>query len=76
MFSNKIYICQNLLELAHIPNFRNISTRSGKSLSPVMFSESAIGQHFLDNPMCAKNHNDEKFTILLSGRSSFHLSVL
>ena len=40
---------------SQIPNSRNISTRSGKSSTPVMFSESAIGQHFLDNPICAKN---------------------
>ena len=41
-----------------------------------MFSDSAIGQHLLDNPICAKNYSDKKFTILLFGRSSFHLSAL
>ena len=59
-----------------IPNSRNISTRSGKSSTPVMFSDSAIGQHLLDNPVCAKNYSDEKFTILSFGRWSFHLSAL
>ena len=41
-----------------------------------MFSVSAIGQHLLDNPMCAKNYSDKKFTILLSDRSSFSLPAL
>ena len=59
-----------------MPNSRNIFTRSGKSAIPVLFSDSAIGQHLLDNPICAKNYGDEKFTILSFGRSSFHLSAL
>ena len=59
-----------------IPNFHNISTRSAKSSTPVMFSESATGQHLLDNPMWAKYFSDGKFTVLLFGRSSFHSSVL
>ena len=59
-----------------IPNSRNVSTRSGKSSTPVMFSESAIGQYLLDNPICAKNYSDEKFAILLFGRLPFRLSVL
>ena len=41
-----------------------------------MFSESAIDQHLLDNPMCAKNYSDGKFTILSFGRLSFHLFAL
>ena len=41
-----------------------------------MFSYSAIGQHLLDNPICAKNYSDEKFTILSFRRLSFHLSAL
>ena len=72
-----INLCQNLLESAKFqtPNSCNIFTCSGKSLTPVMFSESAIGQHLLDKPMCTKNYSDEKFTILLFGSSSFHLSA-
>ena len=54
---------------------RNISACSGKSSTPVLFSESAIGQHLLDNPICTKNYSDGKFTILLFGCSSFHLSA-
>ena len=41
-----------------------------------MFSESAIGQHLLDNSMCAKNYSNGKFIICLFGRLSFHLSAL
>ena len=37
-------------------NSWNISTRSGKSSTSVMFSDSAIGQHLFDNPICAKNY--------------------
>ena len=46
---------QKFIRTGQIPNSRNISTRSGKSSTPVLFSESAIGQHLLDNPMCAIN---------------------
>ena len=42
----------------------------------MMFSESEIIQHLLDNPMCAKIYRDKKFTIFSFGRSSFHLSAL
>ena len=51
-------------------NERSVTTRDQRKLADY------IGQHLLDNPFCAKNYSDEKFTILLFGRSSFHLSVL
>ena len=44
------------IRTGQIPTSRNISTRSGKLSTPVMFNESAIGQPPLDNPMCAKNY--------------------
>ena len=44
--------------------------------SPRRFHESAIGQHLLDNPVCASHYNDDKFSILARGRSLFHLSAL
>ena len=44
--------------------------------SPRQFHESAIGQHLLDNPVCASHYNDDKFSILARGRSLFHLSAL
>ena len=41
-----------------------------------MFSELAIGQHLLHNPMCHKNCSDKKFTILSFGCLSFNLYAL
>ena len=38
--------------------------------------ESAIGQHLLTYPECAKTYTDDNFRIIGLGRSSFHLSVL
>ena len=38
--------------------------------------DSAIGQHLLENPECAKMYNDDKFRIIGQARSSFHLGVL
>ena len=39
-------------------------------------SFSSIGQHLLQNPICAHEYNDNKFSILAHGRTSFHLSTL
>ena len=41
-----------------------------------MFSDSAIGKHLLDNPICPKNYSDKKFTVLSFCRLSFYLSAL
>ena len=38
--------------------------------------ESAIGQHLITNPECAKTYTDDNFRIIGQARSSFHLSVL
>ena len=38
--------------------------------------ESAIGQHLLTNPECAKTYTDDNFRIIGQARLSFHLSVL
>ena len=70
-------VCQILpkfMRTGRIPNSRNISTRSGKSSTPVMFSKSAIGQHFLNSFICVKNY--KKFAIFSFGRLPFHLSAL
>ena len=67
-------ICQHVpkfIRTGQISNSRNISTYFGKSSIPVMFNESAIDQHLLDD-----THRDKKFTILLFGRLSFRLSAL
>ena len=39
-------------------------------------SFSAIEQHLLQNPTCAREYNDNKFSILARGRTSFHLLTL
>ena len=39
-------------------------------------SQSAIGEHLLNNLECAKNYNDNKFSIVCKGRNMYHLSVL
>ena len=39
-------------------------------------SDSAIGAHLLQNPACAQQHNDRRFSFLAHGRFPFHLSVL
>ena len=39
-------------------------------------SFSAIGQHLLQNPACAREYNDNKFSILARGHTSFHLFTL
>ena len=36
----------------------------------------AIGQHLFDNPICARNYNDSRFSIVTCGRNNFHLNVL
>ena len=41
-----------------------------------MKSDSAIGQHLITNPECAKTYTDDNFRIIGQATSSFHLSVL
>ena len=68
----------------HVPsNIRNKtapqreqSPRTCRSRNGVKTSDSAIGQHLLDNPDCAKLYNDDMFRIIGRARSSFHLTVL
>ena len=50
--------------------------RSCKSKITTKTCDSAIGQHLLENPDCAKNYNDDMFRIIDKARSSFHLAVL
>ena len=38
--------------------------------------ESAIGQHLITNPECAKTYMDDNFWIMRQASSSFHLGVL
>ena len=55
---------------------RSQLSRSCKLTNNVSSCESAIGQHLLDSPACASEYNDKRFSILASGRSSFHLAAL
>ena len=67
-------VCQILpkfIRTGRIPNFRNISTRSGKSSTPVMFSKSAIGQHFLNSFICVKNYKKFAYFFIWSFAFSF-----
>ena len=41
-----------------------------------MKSDSAIGQHLITNPECAKTYTDDNFRIIGQARSFFHLGVL
>ena len=62
----------------HISQDRSTLVRSCKPIRSFKAetSFSAIGQHLLQNPTCAREYNDNKFSILARGRTSFHLSTL
>ena len=62
----------------HISQDRSTLARSCKPINSFKTetSFSAIGQHLLQNPTCAHEYNDNKFSILARGRTSFHLSTL
>ena len=47
-----------------------------KNISSTTKCESAIGQHLITNPECAKTYTDDNFWIIGQARSSFHLGVL
>ena len=67
----------------HVPsNIRNKTApqreqppRSCRYRNTVKTIDSAIGQHLLDNPDCAKLYYDDIFRIIGRARSSFHLAV-
>ena len=61
----------------HISQDQSTLTRSCKPIRSFKAetSFSAIGQHLLQNPTCAREYNDNKFSILAHGRTSFHLST-
>ena len=68
----------------HVPTSirtKNTTTREQpprmcKNSISKMKSDSAIGQHLITNPECAKTYTDDSFRIIGQARSSFHLSVL
>ncbi len=48
----------------------------GSKQQPSLKHDSAIGQHLLDNPICAENYSEDFFRIIGKARSLFHLGVL
>ena len=50
--------------------------RMCKNISSKINCESAIGQHLITNPECAKTYTDDKCRINGQTRSSFHLGIL
>ena len=70
-------IKQHILR-GHIPQDKSTLARSCKPIRnfKAETSFSAIGQHLLQSPTCAREYNDNKFSILARGRTSFHLSTL
>ena len=50
--------------------------RMCKNISYKINCESAIGQHLITNPVCAKIYTDDNFRIIGQARSSFHLGIL
>jgi hypothetical protein len=59
----------------HIPLWleKILGSPSTRSLEP---AKSAVANHLMKNTKCAKNFTKDMFTILVHGRSSFHLSAL
>ena len=55
---------------------REQSPRMRKNISSKINRESAIGQHLITNPECAKTYTDDNFRIIGQARSSFYLGVL
>ena len=70
--------------IQHVPTSirtKNTTTREQpprmcKNSISKMKSDSAIGQHLITNPECAKTYTDDNFRIIGQARSSFHLGVL
>ena len=62
----------------HISQDRSTLARSCKPIRSfeAETSFSAIGQHLLQNPTCAREYNDNRFSILAGECTSFHLSTL
>ena len=58
-------------------NRQSLSRSCKANTRPQHFHESAIGQHLFDSAQCAFHYNNNnKFSNLARGRSSFHLSTL
>ena len=55
---------------------RSTLSRSCKSSYYSVSHDSAFCKHLLDNQLCALHYNNDRFFILFTGRSCFHLSAL
>ena len=55
---------------------REQPSRMYKNSNSKMKNDSAIGQHLITNPECAKTYTDDNLRIIVQARSSFHLGVL
>ena len=64
--------------LEHISQERSTLACSCKQITSFKAETlfSAIGQHLLQNPTCAREYIDNKFSILACGHTSFDLSTL
>ena len=73
----KQHVPKTILQ-GHISQDQSTLTHSCKPIKSFKAetSFSAIGQHLLLNPTCAREYNDNKFFILARGRTSFRLSIL
>ena len=71
----------------HVPKSIRLCSSSQKRLLPArrckastqtntqyLASDSTVGLHLLQNPVCAQHYDDSRFSILAQGRSPFHLS--
>ena len=67
---------KSLLILQNFTTARKIGNIISKKNNSKINCESAIGQHLIANPECAKIYTDDNFRIIGQARSSFHLSVL
>ena len=58
------------------PNRQSLSRSCKDNTRPQQYHESSIGPHLLYNAQCALHYSNKKLSILVRGRSFFHLSAL
>ena len=72
----KQHVPRSIVNPPASPSCQSLSHSCKANTHPQQFHKSSIGQHLLDNAQCALHYSNEKFSILVRGRSSFHLSAL
>ena len=62
----------------HVPSGLQTWMKSEMKKPPNIAASSltAIGKHLIDNPTCAKNFCDKRFTLIARSRNTLHLSIL